>query len=304
VARSAALAHALEEPVVLFGDPAENLRCDWATQVVAERSADGATEAIAALRQGLIGALIVDSFAVSESAIGEAVKAGFTAMFRDDRPYGPEAVAINPTPRGETAGNALVGAQFMPLSEGFSRRHQQALAATHTGRAPGSILVTFGLRDSTDRTSMVLEGLGLCERRSAVSVAVAETAQHREAVIARASSLDGVSVIRAPSDMGRLYGDFDLAFGAPGVSQFERACCGLPTILVAQNAGQEKLAADWADEGAAVHCEASLEAIARAFASLSQDIGELARIRQRGLSMVDGHGASRLAGELKKRFAH
>jgi spore coat polysaccharide biosynthesis predicted glycosyltransferase SpsG len=301
VARCAALARELGEPVVLFADPAESAPCHWASHMTAERSAADATEAIAALRRGVIGALIIDSFVVSESAIEEAAKAGFTAVFRDGRPYGHEAVAINPTPRGEMVANALVGAHFMPLPEGFCRKHEQAAAAAQTGKAPDAILVAFGLRDSADRTSMVLEGLGLCEKRPAVSVVVAETAQHRDAVIARASSLAGVSVVRAPSDMGGLYRDFDLAFGAPGVSQFERACCGLPTVLVAQNPGQEQLAADWAHEGAAVHCEASPEAVARAFASLAQDSGGLSRIRQRGLSMVDGRGASRLADELKKR---
>ncbi len=66
------------------------------------------------------------------------------------------------------------------------------------------------------------------------------------------------------------YGTFDIAIGAPGVSQFERACCGLPSILVAQSERQEHLVRAWGETGAVLSCGSDEKAISTASRRISE----------------------------------
>jgi spore coat polysaccharide biosynthesis predicted glycosyltransferase SpsG len=104
--------------------------------------------------------------------------------------------------------------------------------------------------------------------------------------------------------MTAIYKQTDLAIGAPGVSQFERACCGVPTILIAQNERQEALCGAWAATGAAMQCGPKPANVAAALKRLVSDSTEVRTMRERGLSVVDGQGAARLAAALKARLVY
>jgi spore coat polysaccharide biosynthesis predicted glycosyltransferase SpsG len=136
---------------------------------------------------------------------------------------------------------------------------------------------------------------------SNVTVALPATAPHTSEVSTFAKDRPWVRLVDEPIDLAALYSECELAIGAPGVSQFERACCGLPTVLVPQNAKQEPLAKSWEDRGAALVCEAKSAAIAGTVVALLRDPDRLRQMSERCLSLVDGNGASRLAAALKDR---
>ncbi len=262
---------------------------------------DAATNAIEALAQGQIDVLIFDAYLMSDGVVEDAATAGVTAVFRDGRPYGPEAITIDPNPGASDAAGVLSGPTYMPLARPFAALHDEARHYEYSKADPVNVLVAFGARDGADITSAVLDEMNKLSRPPRTKVVLASSSVHAKTVAAKVAEFSWVEILEAQHDIDALLGGFDLAIGAPGVSQFERACCGLPTILVPQNEKQKPLAGDWANSGAAICSSVAPGAIASALISLLGNPSRIAEIRQRCLSMVDGRGAARLSEALKQR---
>ena len=307
IARCKALAAALGDPVTLFSDPAEpdaRDRWGWAGDVKPEYSREGAEHAITALARGGIAALIVDSYTVGEHNLDGAAAKGFTAVFRDGPPYGRERLAIDPNPSAVEDANVLRGPAYMPLAPTFASRHLTvAGSAPQPSDRPLSVLIAFGSRDSSNRTMTTLQGLMQLSRKPNVIVALPPTAPHAAEVAGAVEAVTWADRLPEAGDLGGIYSQFDLAIGAPGVSQFERACCGLPSILIPQNERQQPLARCWEASGAVIYCPPSPSAVADAVTGLVDHPARLGVLRERSLSLVDGQGAARLAAALKDRIA-
>ena len=302
-ARSQALASALGAELVLYCDPDHTIATSWPSPVVCEAAADRADAALSALRQHTIQALIFDSYAINDSVISDAVSEGFVAAFRDVSAHGPEAISINPNP-GQTESDAsLSGPKYMPLPAAFAERNENARSVAKTPADRLAVLIAFGAYDSSNRTMTAVKGLAKHTDRIRAVVALGPNAIHRVEVAAAAEKLPSVEVRGAIDDLAESYGTFDIAIGAPGVSQFERACCGLPSVLVAQSERQEPLVQAWGETGAVLPCGSDENAISRAVGEILNDRRKISQMRQRGLSLVDGKGAARLAETLTRKVA-
>ena len=96
-----------------------------------------------------------------------------------------------------------------------------------------------------------------------------------------------------------IYPQADFAIGAPGVSLLERLCCGLPGMILCQNRDQAPIARTAAASGAVVLSEAdNAQALADDIAPLLADGARRSALRARGLALIDGRGARRLANAL------
>ncbi|MGH7004725.1 MAG: hypothetical protein ACREIP_12320 [Alphaproteobacteria bacterium] len=225
--------------------------------------------------------------------------AGFTVAFRDGQPYGPEQIAIDPNPGAPKSPTALTGPSYAALPSSFAQRHART-RSREVAKTP-EILVAFGARDSANRTVMALDALARLLPRCRVTVVLGRHAIHGAAVTERVRTIAGAILHADIAAMDELYSAFDLAVGAPGVSQFERACCGLPSVLVAQNEIQEPLCRAWAEVGAAIAERPDVDMIAETVDGLLSDLPKLAAMRKRCLDLVDGKGAERIAQVLKQR---
>jgi spore coat polysaccharide biosynthesis predicted glycosyltransferase SpsG len=300
------LAAAIAEPVILYADPDYNAsaqRSGWITETIFEDSPNDAANAIAALGQGQIDALVIDAYAIEDSVVRSARAAGFVAVFRDGAPYGPENVTINPNPGAAPTPNGCFGPAFMPLASAFAKRHAAASQDNRLNADPIRILIAFGAQDSANLTSSAVDAIAGLPRHPLATIALPSTAPHAATVAARVAELPWITVLDSRPDLAELYGQLDLAIGAPGVSQFERACCGLSSVLVPQNERQEPLADGWASTGAAIRSPASSAGITKAVTELLQTPHRLTDMRKHALSLVDGQGASRLATALKHKAA-
>jgi spore coat polysaccharide biosynthesis predicted glycosyltransferase SpsG len=297
--RCKALAAALGGSSELFADPGEG-DIAWVGDVDREAAPDRASKALAALACGRIAGLVVDSYMVEESEIAEASSRGFTAVFRDGEPYGRENLTIDPNPGAVSGARVLGGPSYVPLDRAYTARHAEARARSTPDDS--TVLISFGAYDSANRTRDVLQGLMRLAQGPSVTVALPRSAPHAAEVVAMIDGLPWAEYVGAPADIAALYVRHRLGIGAPGVSQFERACCGLPTILVCQNSRQEPLAALWEKTGAAVRCAPEPAAISQAFAALYGNDDALAAMRRRALSLVDGNGAARIAARLNEEL--
>jgi spore coat polysaccharide biosynthesis predicted glycosyltransferase SpsG len=306
LARCRALAQALCENATLFADPGQLLeaeRSNWA-QIVLEESAESVAVAIEALSLRRLDALVIDSYAISADAVAKAAVAGTTIVFRDDQSYGAEQITIDCNPGAKPRASVISGSSFMPLTPIFAEMHERARQVPACAGRPGKLMIAFGARDSANYTGMALDAVSRLADKPRATVVLAESALHRDLIMRKLEVMPWAERLNERQALNGLYGNFDLAIGAPGVSQFERACCGLPTILLAQNEKQKPLTAAWATSGAAVGCEPEVHAVEALLAELMSNPKPIAAVRERGLNMVDGRGALRLAEALKARLVH
>ncbi len=214
-------------------------------------------------------------------------------------------IVLDPTPgRGEAAygphlapgASLLAGAAWAPLRAIIRARRHRALHARH-GRGLGRILVAMGMTDPANATARVLEGLAASRFDGWVDVVLGTAAPHRTAV---AAALPARAALHLdPPDLPGLVAEADLAIGAGGVSALERACLGLPTLLVELADNQRAAIAGLAAAGAARPLgpigALSAAAIAQAISALRQDPDMLARMSAAAALVCDGLGAGRTA---------
>lgn len=193
----------------------------------------------------------------------------------------------------------LAGAKYALLAKGYAKRRVEAMARRRSGDAQ-RILVSFGLVDAGDATSMTLSVLGrIRERRLAVDVVMGASAPHLERVKELAAvSLHQVTVHVATDDMARLMTLADLAIGAGGTTSWERCCLGLPSVVVAVADNQLPNAAVLERRGAAV-CIGVLDEGTPGRLEIALDELLIAPERVRSMAaaaaaLCDGRGASRV----------
>ena len=108
-----------------------------------------------------------------------------------------------------------------------------------------------------------------------------------------------VRIHRAPDDYAGLLAAADLAVGAGGTSALERCAIGLPSVNLQIAENQRANAATLAEIGAAVDAgpldDDAAARVAGHVAALAGDPDGRAEMRERGLRLVDGHGAVRVA---------
>ena len=311
LARTLALAKALaatgNERVIFFTDPGDPrpepvdaagfaCRPEASTQAVDVAESAGAA--------GEVRAVVCDSYAVPDPAIARLRRVVPVGVFRDGDARGGEHFTIDTNPGATGGADVLAGPAYAALDPSFAA----ARPPRRTHRLPGrdgsavSVLVAFGRIDSADMAAATIEAI----QASPLDVALMAATSSRSPTRARLSELAAdhaaIRIVFDAPDMAALYAAADVAIGAPGASQFERACCGLPTILLAQNDRQRPLAAAWAESGAATFAAHPNEVPER-LARLTDNQACWADMSERASALVDGRGAARLAAALRERVA-
>jgi spore coat polysaccharide biosynthesis predicted glycosyltransferase SpsG len=290
VTRSCALAAALPKAPVVFTDPCQGRDLDM--DGVEEASINSMALSVEALRRGEIAALVVDHYSVDSEALREATIVGPIIRFRDGPPYGPEQLSIDVNP-GAVGDGILAGPQFMPLDG----RYCGGEIARSVVAGDMKILIGFGKRDSGNITGAVLDAVVASGLNARITVAIGGDAPHAAQIAARSRDIGATLLVDAVG-MQKLYDEHDLGIGAPGISQFERARRGLPSILVAQNERQLPLVSKWAETGAAIAASVEKDSLCAVFSHLSANPRRLVEISRVAQKMVDGKGAARLSRSL------
>lgn len=196
----------------------------------------------------------------------------------------------------------LTGADFAPLHPRF-RTACLADRKTRIEGAPLKVLVSMGATDPGDVSRRVLKEIDASDLSLSVTVVLGSAAPHRDGIRALCRKMrQPAELLVGVEDMASLYGQHDIAVGAPGVSALERACVGLPTLLVMTADNQLHVGRALAEAGAAVTLgQADVLAPGAITAALSELAGNTdardAMTRQ-GCALVDGLGAARIAAHI------
>jgi len=296
VARCEAVRGHLRLPVTWFVDPRCDVRPALRGGDMMQFEADAASLEAVRARAASCRAALVDSYALSGDDIADLSASVPTLAFADAPPYPAAEIVVSPRLDVVSCGRIRGGAAYLPVAAAFDAWRGCA------GRDPVAgtirVLVAFGGVDSSNQTELALAALAAVGPGFAVTCALAPDAPHYAAVAARLAGLPGARFADPALPLAEAYAAHDMAIGAPGVSQAERAHCGLPTLLVAQNDAQAPLAAAWAARDAALVAAASVDAVVDGIGALAGSPALRSAIRAAGLALVDGGGAARIAGEL------
>lgn len=202
----------------------------------------------------------------------------------------------------------LVGAEFAILAPGYGTEDKAPRSIAPEARR---VLLTTG---GADPAEVSLQVLAACEQIAAPSLEIHIVvgpffaASLRQALsAAAAASVHDVALIEAPE---ALLGEMlwcDLAVSTSGLTKYELAATGTPTVLLSHDAAHAKNNEAFAALGTALDLgEAgalSASAIAEAVGGLLRDPAARAAMSQRGRTAVDGAGAGRIIDVIEEMTA-
>lgn len=158
------------------------------------------------------------------------------------------------------------------------------------------VLVFFGGTDATDETSKALRALSFPRfAHLAVDVVLGVNHPSPRAVEELAAGRPGTQLYRNLFSLAGLMFRADIAIGAGGVTTWERICLGLSAAVVTLAANQEESAAHLADAGLIAWAGRAPSQAEQIAAAVDKLLGKTHADK----SIVDGHGASRVAAAVQ-----
>jgi UDP-2,4-diacetamido-2,4,6-trideoxy-beta-L-altropyranose hydrolase len=197
----------------------------------------------------------------------------------------------------------LLGPEYALLRRQFGEARNAALARRQQQREAGRLVVSLGMTDPGNLTSIALDGVRLSRLPLAVDVVLGSGAQHLKQVGDKVAALarSGINA-RLHVDvahMASLLSGADLAIGAAGQSSFERCCLGLPSLVVVAAENQRQCAAALAAAGAAESLgdgeNLRAQVIADALLSVFTTPERQRQLSTAAAALCDGLGAARVA---------
>jgi UDP-2,4-diacetamido-2,4,6-trideoxy-beta-L-altropyranose hydrolase len=192
---------------------------------------------------------------------------------------------------------ALTGTRFALLAPAFHQVRKQ-LAPRPESQAH-RILISMGGIDAPNTTLKVLEALGRASTPFKSTVLLSERAPHYEAVKAFALKHSGwLQHYSFIDDMATFMANYSIGIGAPGSSSWERACLGIPSVIIPIADNQLTIAQELEKTKAAILLKRS-EIEHRLEATLYQLIHKWPKYRVKNLALCDGQGCKRAIQEIE-----
>lgn len=195
--------------------------------------------------------------------------------------------------------HVLTGTKYALLKKQFSRLH--AFAETKKiDKQHHKILLTMGAIDKPNATLNVLKALS--ERESAIqtTVLLGNKAPNFDNVSAFCKKhSDWIQHVPFCEDMATLMLDHTIAIGAPGSTSWERACMGLPSILVPLADNQLQICQNLIKEKAAISLSLG-EIPTQLNSKLNELLINFESMRLNNLKLCDGKGATRVVEEINR----
>jgi UDP-2,4-diacetamido-2,4,6-trideoxy-beta-L-altropyranose hydrolase len=220
-------------------------------------------------------------------------------------------ILVDPTPGRDVSAYAdvvrpdtalLAGPRYAQLRRPWWAARGATAAQAARAKA-ARVLVSMGATDPANATRKVLAGLAALGRTLEIDVVLGPGAPHRDAV---RDDLRGFGRLHVdPPDLPRLVAEADLVIGAGGSSGYERACLGVPALIVVLADNQVDLARAFEASGVARTIPYAMlgepQALAAAIADVLDDADLRHTMARKGRELVDGRGPQRLLLHLAGR---
>lgn len=231
--------------------------------------------------------------------LDELIEADFPRGLQVIPYYGAES--INTRPRGGT--RLLLGPKYFIFRQEFV---EAAPVKREIRKNARNILVTMGGSDPlnlTIRVARVLKEL----KRTSLNLQIVIGIGYSDSVKVELESIlagywGDYQLIMGSDSMADLMLWSDLAITAGGLTKYETAVTGTPSVIISQSAYESEMSAKFEKGGSAIHLglisEIGEADIAEAIKNLLKDDVLRAEMARRGRNMVDGKGIARIISEI------
>lgn len=189
----------------------------------------------------------------------------------------------------------LTGTEFALLNGQFAKRRVQAEQRTFT-ECKLRVLVSMGGIDAPNTSLKVAKSLEAhidCD----CTILLSERSPHFKEVKAWCEDKPQFNHIAFTDDMPEMMLSHDIAIGAPGSTSWERACLGLPCVIVPLADNQHEICHQLVASGAAIKVE--LDEISNELPNaVNRLLEDWVQFSQKNLKLCDGLGAERVVEKI------
>tara|TARA_B100000686_G_scaffold104955_1_gene112123 strand:- start:6334 stop:7314 length:981 start_codon:yes stop_codon:yes gene_type:complete len=250
-------------------------------------------------KNNTINIILIDTYSIKQKNILELSDIIPVAVFVDSKNKIKSQIVICPHPIkliGIKTEVLLSGIKYAPILKKFNKKQKKIK------NKKIKILISMGAYDSKGIT---LKAIKAIERLSLnidfdVTVVIGEKSPIINKIKNLIINFKKFKLLVAVKDMNLIYNINDIAVGAPGLSQFERAYKGLPSVIISQNNMHKDILNNWIRLGCAIKANNSIRSIENAIYKLVTNKVLRNKIQTNCLNAVDGKGSDRIANELKK----
>ena len=187
---------------------------------------------------------------------------------------------------------ALTGMDYALLAPQFAEKRILASKRSQLTN-PIKVLVTMGGVDLPNASLKVLNALITCGIDTKITVLLSERSPNFDRVAEFSNQFENITHIAFTSEMAKLMITHDIAIGAPGSTSWERACLGLPNIIIPLADNQTEIANQLEKEGVSLKLDlAKVESVfPKAFRAV---VKNWQAMHKKSLSICDGLGVKRV----------
>ena len=198
---------------------------------------------------------------------------------------------------------AVADQQYIPLKSEFRELRQQDKTIRDQLQ---ELLVTQGGSDTYGFTPTIIRALDGMTCRPQCTVVIGPAFRHhaelKEAVTASTLNL---ALLQNPGNMSELMWDADLAITAGGLTMFELACVGTPSLVIGGECWDEQTAAPLNSAGALKYLgfggDIEYARVPEEVDALAANAGERKRMSRLAQQLVDGRGCERAVTLVRER---
>jgi len=194
----------------------------------------------------------------------------------------------------------LLGPKYAILRPDFKGRRDRVGTSGDVGR----VLLSFGGGDDQGMTLFCLDAIGNSSWKGDVVAIVGRENPHVEQISSWAHRYGGgrVHVSIDEPYMAGVMSDCDMAVISGGMTTFEAAALGLPTLMICLADNQRENIKAWDHLGVSVDLGDASKLVTvdfiRRFLALAEDENGRREMSRRGREIVDGRGAERVAEQI------
>ncbi len=312
-----ALAMELDDGAAFFLDPDARwtLELDSAgLEYFVEDSIHSTDSVKKAVISGDIHGVVFDSYDLTPQSIEDIAKWTFTVEIADtSRVSNAHAIVVpslsklnHPIDRKTENQLFLVGPRFTLLTANFAKTHkrekERVTPPDSTQVDLQSVLISMGAYDSVNATGFILEALESIDAQYDISVVLGKNAPHIKNVETQMNLMTKNVKLLVEADLSQLLPENDLIITAGGVTLLEATCCGTPAITIPFAENQVASARVVDNLGIGVFggklSQLTVEDLASRIGEVTRDSAARQRMRNNGLSLIDGQGAKRVANAI------
>jgi UDP-2,4-diacetamido-2,4,6-trideoxy-beta-L-altropyranose hydrolase len=254
--------------------------------------------------------LVVDHYGRDASFESSCKGWGRSILVVDDLPTRPHAadILVDQTldrTQAEYRGlvnadcKVLAGSEYTLLREEFSTLRPMALARRMTLPQSPQVVISFGTSDPGKATLRALSALRLVRQPIRIEILVGRLCPHLGEIEAAVRNESRATLFVDPVSVAKHFVDADIAIGAPGMTSWERACLGLPSVVIPVVDNQVDNAAALGRHGAvavlSVIERVTEQEIASALLSLLDQPARWQAMSVAAARVVDGNGVKRVS---------